>query len=193
MTERELRKLKRHDVLQLLLVQVQEAEQLRQQLEHTGEQLKAERELTERLKTKLNSKDAQIHKLKGRLDKKDLQIREQRATLEKLRQDRRIRMERSGSIAEAALQLSGIFEAAQSAADLYLENIRQRSEEMEAKLRKRKTVEEPSIEEPKKVAVMLPEALEDISKEEIAEKVPEKAPQEIAEEVPERVPKEGEP
>ena len=32
-------------------------------------------------------------------------------------------IENSGSIAEAALKLSGIFEAAQAAADQYLENI----------------------------------------------------------------------
>ena len=37
--------------------------------------------------------------------------------------DRRIMIENSGSIAEAALKLSGIFEAAQAAADQYLENI----------------------------------------------------------------------
>ena len=172
-------------------------EQIRQQLTRTEEQLKAETELTERLKAKLNSKDAQIHKLKGRLDKKDTQLRELRSTLEKLRQDRRIRMERSGSIAEAALQLSGIFEAAQSAADLYLENIRQRSEEVEAKLLKRKAASEQPIEvlkkaeetpEPEKMAEDIPDETE-----EIAEEMPEEASEEIAEEVPERVPKEGEP
>ena len=37
--------------------------------------------------------------------------------------DRRIMIENSGSIAEAALKPSGIFEAAQAAADQYLENI----------------------------------------------------------------------
>jgi cell division septum initiation protein DivIVA len=38
---------------------------------------------------------------------------------------RTILIENSGSIAEAALKLNGIFEAAQAAADQYLENIRQ--------------------------------------------------------------------
>lgn len=37
--------------------------------------------------------------------------------------DRRIMIENSGSIAEAALKLNGIFEAAQAAADQYLENL----------------------------------------------------------------------
>ena len=39
-------------------------------------------------------------------------------------ENRTIAVKESGSIAEAALKLSGIFEAAQEAADLYLENVR---------------------------------------------------------------------
>lgn len=39
-------------------------------------------------------------------------------------EDRRIPLEQAGSIAEASLQLNGVFEAAQKAADQYLENIR---------------------------------------------------------------------
>ncbi|MDO4308177.1 MAG: DNA repair protein [Eubacteriales bacterium] len=42
--------------------------------------------------------------------------------------DRRIRIENSGSIAEAALKLNGIFEAAQAAADQYLENVKRANE-----------------------------------------------------------------
>lgn len=41
--------------------------------------------------------------------------------------DRQIEIEKAGSIAEAALALSGIFQAAQSAADQYLENIQRLS------------------------------------------------------------------
>lgn len=64
-------------------------------------------------------------------------------------EDRRIRIEKSGSIAEAALKLNGIFEAAQAAADQYLENLgvpKEPAEEPE-------TTEEPegseTAEEPK--------------------------------------------
>lgn len=39
--------------------------------------------------------------------------------------DKQIRIAESGSIAEAALKLNDVFEAAQRAADQYLENIRQ--------------------------------------------------------------------
>lgn len=41
----------------------------------------------------------------------------------------RIKLERSGSIAEAALQLSGIFEAAQKAADIYLNSVKPEAED----------------------------------------------------------------
>lgn len=39
-------------------------------------------------------------------------------------EDKKINIEKSGSIAEAALALSGIFEKAQEAADLYIANIK---------------------------------------------------------------------
>lgn len=54
-----------------------------------------------------------------RIDQLEKELAEAKAKLE----DRKIRIETSGSIAEAALKLSGIFEAAQAAADQYLENL----------------------------------------------------------------------
>lgn len=41
---------------------------------------------------------------------------------------REIRIKRSGSIAEAAMELNHVFEAAQSAANQYLENIKRNTE-----------------------------------------------------------------
>ena len=46
------------------------------------------------------------------------------AEAEKKPRERRITEREAGSIAEAALKLNGVFEAAQAAADQYLENIR---------------------------------------------------------------------
>ena len=46
--------------------------------------------------------------------------------MEKELSDRSIAVEESGSIAEAALRLNRVFEAAQQAADQYLENIQKR-------------------------------------------------------------------
>lgn len=54
--------------------------------------------------------------------------------VEKLRteaEQRKISIEKCGSMAEAALSLNGVFEAAQSACEQYMENIRQRCEQME--------------------------------------------------------------
>ncbi|MBQ8752111.1 MAG: DNA repair protein [Clostridia bacterium] len=86
MTEKELKRLRRADLLELLIEQTQENLRLRQELE------------------------------------------EARAKLA----DRAVRIERSGSLAEAAMQLSGVFEAAQDACSRYIENIRLRSLEEES-------------------------------------------------------------
>ena len=83
MTDQELRKLSRADLLELLLEQSKENERLREQLRQAEEQLA----------------------------------------------DRKIEIETAGSIAQAALQQNGVFEAAQKAADQYLENIQRLAEE----------------------------------------------------------------
>ncbi len=87
MTDKEMRKLSRADLLELLIEQSQEVQQLRTWLKQAEEQL------------------ASRH-----LDICD-----------------------AGSIAEAALRVNGVFEAAEAAAQQYLENIRllsQRQEEI---------------------------------------------------------------
>lgn len=86
MTERELKKLRRADLLEMMLTLTQENEELRAQLEQSQRQLA----------------------------------------------ERTISIENAGSLAEAALQLNGIFEAAQAACDQYTQNIRQRSENIDA-------------------------------------------------------------
>ncbi len=57
-----------------------------------------------------------------------MQLNEMQAQLD----NRQIMMNEAGSIAEAALQLNGVFEAAQNAAAQYLENIRRFSGEGDA-------------------------------------------------------------
>ena len=56
-----------------------------------------------------------------RIDQLEKELEEAREALK----DRAIKIENAGSIAEAALKLSGIFEAAQAAVDQYVENIEQ--------------------------------------------------------------------
>lgn len=82
MTDKELRRLGRAELLQLMLEQSRRIE-------------------------KLEKENAE---LKARL------------------QDRVLVMEQSGSIAEASMKLSGIFEAAQCAADQYLDSLRAQAE-----------------------------------------------------------------
>ena len=59
-----------------------------------------------------------------RIEALEKELEEARAELA----NRRIQIESSGSIAEAALKLNGIFEAAQAAADQYLENLKLQNE-----------------------------------------------------------------
>ncbi len=146
MTEKEFRKLKRQELLQLLLTQIQGEKELRIQFEETEARLKEVEEVCERLKARLNSKDAQIHKLAGRLNKKDQQIKNLKSDLESLRTDRKIKLREAGSIAEASLRLSGIYEAAQKAADLYLENVERMYGGQKASFAVRKSGEKQSSE-----------------------------------------------
>ena len=81
MTEKELLKLKRSEMLEIMLAQSREIDTLRKELEET------------------------------------------KANLE----DREIRMEKAGNIAEASLLLTKVFEEAQKAADLYVENMKRRN------------------------------------------------------------------
>ena len=78
MTEKELLKLKKSELLEIMLAQSREIDSLRAQLEEANAELV----------------------------------------------NKRINIEESGSIAEASLKLTRIFEEAQKAADLYLENVK---------------------------------------------------------------------
>lgn len=83
MTEKQLRKLTRAELLELLIEQTKKTVALEKELEEC--------------KAALESRD--------------------------------IKIENAGSIAEAALQISGIFETAENAAEQYLENIKRMEEE----------------------------------------------------------------
>ena len=91
MTDKELRKLRRDDLLQILINQQKQIDDLNAQLEQ-GKQALANR---------------------------DLAIQE------------------SGSLAEAALKMNGVFEAAQTAADDYLQQMRKRADELVAEAQAR--------------------------------------------------------
>lgn len=78
MTDKELRRLSRRELLEMLISQIEENQRLKQELHQAQETLN----------------------------------------------NRQITMECAGSIAEAALRLNGVFEAADRAAQQYLESVR---------------------------------------------------------------------
>lgn len=59
-----------------------------------------------------------------RIEQLEQELEEVKSELQK----RKIQISTSGSIAEAALKIQGIFEVAQAAADQYLENIKEQTE-----------------------------------------------------------------
>lgn len=69
------------------------------------------------------------------LSKENLQLRQDLEEANRKLQEKTIQIEASGSLAEAALRLNGIFEAAQAACDQYEENIRRRCRELEEQTR----------------------------------------------------------
>ncbi len=100
MTERQLRSLGRKELLEMMIEQGKELEFVKSEHAKDLEFVKAEHE-------------KEINALKQELEKA-------RAAL----QNREIAINEAGSIAVAALQINGIFEAAQAASQQYIENIR---------------------------------------------------------------------
>ena len=86
MTEKDMKKLTRYQLLELLVIQ--------------SEQVKEQQRQIEEMQKKLDSRE--------------------------------IKMTVVGSIAEASMQLTGIFEAAQKTADFYLDAVKEKAAEIEA-------------------------------------------------------------
>lgn len=91
----------------------------------------------------MHMKRADLIEIIYQLQKSEEALKSEIADLKSQIENHRINIERSGSVAEAALRLSGIFEAAQTAADLYLEEIKARAEENGAEPCDQSTEEAP--------------------------------------------------
>ena len=109
MTDKELRRLRRQDLLQLLVEQSREAARLQSESDEKSGELKQLNESYERLKNKLDEKDIQLERLKEKLNEKDAlleklkeRLNEKDALLEKLK--RRLD-EKDASIGELEEQL----------------------------------------------------------------------------------------
>lgn len=129
MTVKELQKLKRQELLQLLLTQSKEVAGLKKELEAKDKEMIGLVESNERLGGRVREKDDLNDRLRGRLEDKNIRIMNLEAELEAWKTDRRDELDKMDSIADAALKLNGAFETVQQAADQYLYNIRQRYEE----------------------------------------------------------------
>jgi len=90
-TDKDLKKLNRYQLLELLIEQTERADQLQARLE----------------------------------------------AIEKRLKEQNLKISAMGSIAEASLQLGGVFEAAQQAADIYIEAAKKRAREIEVDARKK--------------------------------------------------------
>lgn len=63
------------------------------------------------------------------LQRRTQQLEQENETIRKQLADRTVKLENAGSIAEAALAVNGVFEAAQAAADQYLAQVRAANEQ----------------------------------------------------------------
>ena len=72
----------------------------------------------------------QLLKLLLEAEEENVRLRKENARLQAQLEDRTIRTEKCGSLAQAALALNGVFEAADEACRQYVENMRQRADEM---------------------------------------------------------------
>lgn len=137
MTEKELRKLKRSDFLQLLITQGREMSAVQARLDVATNELERLRAEFVMQNAKLNEKDEMIANLMGRLDDKEATINDLLQEIEDVKANRRIELEQAGSIAMAALSLNGVFETAQKAADQYLYNIHLMHNELDSKCKEK--------------------------------------------------------
>lgn len=71
------------------------------------------------------------------LSKENDDLRARVASMSQELEDRQIRLEKSGTLAEAALQLNGVFDAVQAACEQYKQNVQMRCQKLEEDTRKK--------------------------------------------------------
>ncbi|MBQ8137985.1 MAG: hypothetical protein IJ195_00860 [Lachnospiraceae bacterium] len=143
MTDKELRKLSRQDLLQLLIAQGREAASIEEQLKEAKYNEQRQFDSNERLRDRIADREETIEHLKEKLTGKDEKLNEKDREIAELKDQ--IAMLKAngfsadgtgmidgnrplGSIAEAALALNDVFAAAQKAADMYIANAKRIAE-----------------------------------------------------------------
>lgn len=112
MADKELRRLNRRELLQMLIIQCEEAERLQKEADEAKARLKELEESYERLKIKLNIKDE-------RLNQKDEKIMELNGMIEEMQLTQVSALRESGVAVDAAMLLEGIFKMMQKSAGRY--------------------------------------------------------------------------
>ncbi len=115
MAEKELRKLKRRELLQMLLMQCEETEKLQQETDEMKEKMDAVLESYERLKKKLDVKDE-------RLNEKDARIAVLKHEIDEMKTEKEAGETEAASIMDAVSWLSEIFEETRKALEQYMSN-----------------------------------------------------------------------
>lgn len=115
MAEKELRRLKRRDLLQMLLMQCEETERLQQETDEMKEKMDVILESYERLKKKLDVKDE-------RLNQKDAKIAELGCQMEEMLAEKAAGEEKLTAIEEAFFQFREMFEDIWNMVERYTAN-----------------------------------------------------------------------
>ena len=151
MADINLKKLSRAELLEMMISFSEEAEaakkheeELRQEFER--ERLEFQKQMAEERASMLKNFDDEKAEMREKFNEQKSQMQEkfnndmaglknrltrEKEELQKQVDDALLKIEDSGSLAEASLKLGGILEAAQKAADIYLKTIRDKTENIE--------------------------------------------------------------
>ena len=122
MTEKELRKLRRRGLLDLLMQQSEEVARRQREIEALEEENNSAHLEAERLRERFDAAEQRVKDLVAQLDEVDEELAQLENATDEIR---------TGSVSDVSRAISEIFENAQAQADAYLESIRERSERPE--------------------------------------------------------------
>lgn len=124
MTDKDLKRLSRKDLLEMLVEYGEQVEKLSRKLASANAMIDEQKQLLD----EYSEMEAELSASNARADA----LQEKLSTAEEKLRNREIVISDSGSIAEAALRINAVFEAAQQAADQYLENVKRQQPQADA-------------------------------------------------------------
>lgn len=124
MTERELKRLSRAELLEELFKYANSNAELQLRLDNQQEEMKA---MQAKMQAEIDEAKTRYMQMKKNLEREKLSYR----SLSKKLSSHSLDIQNSGNIAEATLKMTGIFETAQKTADLYVKNVRDMADKQE--------------------------------------------------------------